>query len=118
MKLTQTFIISILFIVTLAAGCSSESWASSFVVWDGYIYQISDEYISKVGEEIGEEIGEVTIYSDKEGTYSGNFSNEYQVGTKYFSIEGVNTKEAIAIEESDGKYRKATSEGKYGVLTK
>ena len=50
---------------------SSADWAFTFVVWDGYIYQLSDEYV----EDIVEEIGEVTKYSDTEGTYSGNFSN-------------------------------------------
>ncbi|TWT08061.1 hypothetical protein FQV26_09695 [Planococcus sp. CPCC 101016] len=113
MKLNHLLLIALLFLMTLFAGCSSKSWVSSFVVWDGYIYQISDEYLDKVGEEIGE----VTKYSDKEGTYSGNFSNEYKKGTKYFSIEGINTEEAIAIEEGDSKYRKATRDGKYDELT-
>jgi len=49
------------------------------------------------------EIGQVTKHSDKEGTY---FSNKYKNGTKYYSIEGINTDEAIATEE-DGKYQKA-----------
>jgi len=91
------------------AGKSSADWAFGFVVWDGYIYQLSDDYIDKVSEEIGE----VTKYSDMEGTYSGNFSNEYQKGTKYFAITGISTEEAIAIKE-DGKYRKAIRDGKYG----
>lgn len=86
---------------------------SLFVVWDGYIYEISDEYPDNVDNEIGE----VTRYSGEEETYSGNFSNEYKKGTKYFSIEGINTSEAIAIEEDDGKYRKAIRDGKYGELT-
>ena len=112
MKLNHLLLLTLLFLVTLFAGCSSKSWVSSFVVWDSDIYQISEEYVDKVDEEIGE----VTMYSDKEGTYSGNFSNEYKKGTKYFSIEGISTKEAIAIEEDDGKYRKAINNGKYGKL--
>lgn len=91
------------------AGKSSADWAFGFVVWDGYIYQLSDDYI----DEVSEEIGEVTKYSDMEGTYSGNFSNEYQKGTKYYAITGISTEEAIAIKE-DGKYRKAIRDGKYG----
>jgi hypothetical protein len=59
-------------------------------VWDGYRYEVLDEYV----EEIDSEIGEVTSYSDME-TLSGNFSNEYIEGTKYFSIKGVSTDEAI-----------------------
>ncbi|MFT9598303.1 hypothetical protein [Mesobacillus sp.] len=45
--------------------------------------------------------------------YSGNFSNAYKKGTKYYSIEGLSTDEAIAIEESDGQYIKAYREGEY-----
>lgn len=88
---------------------SSADWTSSFIVWDDYIYQVSNEYVNDVGKEIGE----VTKYSDMEGTYSGNFSNVYQKGTKYYSIKDVSTDEAIAIEDK-GKYRKAIRDGKYG----
>jgi hypothetical protein len=84
------------------------SWAYSFVVWDGYIYVISDEYVT----EIGNEIGNVTRHSDME-QYSGNFSNSYKKGTKYYSIEGLSTDQAIAVEESDGQYIKAYREAEY-----
>lgn len=89
-------------------GNSQASWAYSFVVWNDYVYQISDEYV----QEVDKEIGEVTVYSDREGTYSGHFSNEYKKGTEYYSITGVSTDEAIAVKE-DGKYRKAIRDGKY-----
>ena len=104
---------SFLCILVILTGCSlgntQTSWAYSFVVWDDYVYQISSEYV----KEVGEEIGEVTVYSDREGTYTGNFSNEYEKGTKYYSITGVSTEEAIAIKEEDGSYRKAIRDGKY-----
>lgn len=87
---------------------SATSWAYSFVVWDGYIYVISDDYVT----EIGSEIGQVTKHSDME-QYSGNFSNSYTEGTKYYSIEGVSTDIAIAIQEDDGKYKKAVREEEY-----
>ena len=105
--------------IAFLSGCSNDpsaiiknstaSWAFQFVVWDGYIYQLSDEYV----EDVVEEIGEVTKYSDMEGTYSGNFSNVYEKGTKYYAMQGISTEEAIAIEE-EGKYRKAIRDGKYG----
>lgn len=94
---------------TLNANNSSADWAYSFVVWDDYIYQINDEYVL----EVDEEIGEVTAYSDKEGSYKGNFSNEYEKGTKYYSLPGISTDEAIAVQEENGKYRKAIRDGKY-----
>lgn len=84
-------------------------WAYSFVVWDGYVYVVSDEMV----QDVEKQIGHVTKYSDMEGTYSGNFSNSYKKGTKYFSIKGISKDEAIAIEEDDGRFRKATREGKY-----
>jgi hypothetical protein len=119
LKLKNLLFISVIFtiLVSVTTGCSygnseksSASLAFSFVVWNGYIYKLSDEYV----EEVTEEIGEVTKYSDIEGTYSGNFSNEYEKGTKYFSVKGISTDEAIAIQEQDGKYRKAIRYGKYG----
>lgn len=104
--------------IVLLTGCSnneteisdntSEEWAFAFAALDGYIYQISDEYV----EDVSKELGEVIIYSGEEGTYAGNFSNVYEEGTKYYSINGISTKEAIAIEEADGTYRKAVRDGK------
>ena len=92
------------------SGCtSSNDWNSSFVVWDDYIYEISNEYVTDVEEQIGK----VTKYSDEEGAYSGNFSNTYKKGTKYFRISGISLDEAIAVEE-DGQYKKAYQVGKYG----
>jgi hypothetical protein len=88
---------------------SLAKWAYPFVVWDGYIYVISDEYV----EEVDKKIGRVTKYNDMEGTYSGNFSNEYKKGTAYYSITGVSTDEAIAIEDGGGKYKKAIRDGEY-----
>ncbi|MEK3981484.1 hypothetical protein MKY37_20955 [Psychrobacillus sp. FSL K6-2836] len=105
--------------IAFLSGCSNDSsaninnssaeWAFKFVVWDGYIYRLSDEYV----DDIVEEIGEVTNHSVIEDTYSGNFSNVYEKGTKYYAMQGISTEEAIAIEE-EGKYRKAIRDGKYG----
>jgi hypothetical protein len=108
-----SFFTVFLFSVLLIAGCSSSSskdWNTSFVVWESYMYETTNEYVN----EIDEEVGHVTKYSDNEGTYSVNFSNKYQKGTPYYSIKGINTEEAIAIKEVDGKYRKLSRSGKYG----
>jgi len=86
------------------------SWAYSFVVWDGYIYVVSDEVIA----EVGSEIGHVTKYSDME-SYPGNFSNSFAKGTKYYSIKGISKNEAIAVEKSKGQYIKAYREAEYKV---
>lgn len=84
------------------------SWVYSFVVWNGYIYVVSEEYVT----EIGSEIGHVTRFSDMK-QYAGNFSNSYKRGTKYYSIEGIRTDVAIAVEDQYGQYRKAVREGEY-----
>lgn len=88
---------------------ASAKWAYPFVVWDGYVYVMSDEIV----EEVGQQIGKVTKYSDVEGTYSGNFSNVYKKSTKYFSIKGIPTNEAIAVRQQDGVYIKAYRDGEY-----
>ncbi|MGF2616555.1 hypothetical protein FZC84_02035 [Rossellomorea vietnamensis] len=84
------------------------SWAYSFVVWNDYVYVMTDEIVT----DIEKEIGEVTVYSDME-ELPGNFSNEYSAGTKYFSITNLSTNEAIAVEVQAGNYRKAVKEQKY-----
>ncbi|MGP4063173.1 hypothetical protein [Halobacillus sp. H74] len=89
--------------VTLAT-----SWEYPFVVWDGYIYVITDEYV----EEVNEPVGKVTRYSEMHQD-TGNFSNFYKKGTTYFSIVKTDTDEAIAIEESEDLYRKAIREKPY-----
>ncbi|MGE7922540.1 hypothetical protein ACQKND_05090 [Viridibacillus arvi] len=37
----------------------------------------------------------------------GNFSNTYKKGTKYFSIKGISTEQAIAIQVKDDQFLKA-----------
>ncbi|MFS0864329.1 hypothetical protein [Fredinandcohnia sp. 179-A 10B2 NHS] len=102
-------VLFILFISSYPGKTLATSWAYYFVVWDGYIYVISEgDYVT----EIGDEIGHVTRFSDME-QYSGNFSNAYKKGTKYYSIDGVSTDQAIAVEESDGQYIKAYREVEY-----
>ncbi len=83
-------------------------WAYPFVVWKGNMYVVEDEEIT----EVEKKIGRVTVYSDYY-SYGGNFSNAYERGTKYFSIPGVSTKEAIAVETKKGIYRKAVFNGEY-----
>ncbi|WP_194270745.1 hypothetical protein [Fictibacillus phosphorivorans] len=83
-------------------------WVHQFVVWDGFVYVVKDEYV----KEIDQEIGKVTKYSDME-QYAGNFSNVYKEGTKYYSIKDISTNEYIAIEVESGKYKKAARESEY-----
>lgn len=83
-------------------------WAYRFVVWNDTIYVVSEEYVTDVEEEIGQ----VTHYSDQNQT-GGNFSNAYPKGTKYYAIQEVERKEAIAVQQEDHTYIKAYSNGAY-----
>ncbi|MGB5945703.1 hypothetical protein [Paenisporosarcina sp.] len=113
----RSFLLVFLFLFTWSSfflvNKSNADWAYSFVVWDGVIYVVNDEEV----EQVDREIGIVTKYSDMEGTYSGNFSNTYRKGTKYFSIVDVSTDDAIAIEDEKGHYVKAIPDGKYASNT-
>lgn len=84
------------------------SWAYPLVVWDGKTYEVTDEYVT----EVDRVIGHVTSYSDME-SHSGNFSNAYHKGTKYYSIAGVSTDDAIAVEIGKLQYKKAVIRGEY-----
>jgi len=88
---------------------SSASWAYEFVIYKGDIYRITTDIVTNVGKNIGA----VTKYSNIEGTYSGNFSNKYPVGTKYFDIPGVNMNKSIAIQ-FENSYIRADNQGNYG----
>ncbi|MFE7062133.1 hypothetical protein ACFVAD_08270 [Sutcliffiella sp. NPDC057660] len=115
MKTSRCIYSLLVFIIMLVAlsypgKASATSWAYSFVVYEGYIYVVSEESVGE--EEVEKEIGSVTQYSDME-SLPGNFSNAYPVGTKYYSIKGVNTEDMIAVEESEGQYLKAERDGKY-----
>lgn len=87
---------------------NATSWVYYFVVWDDHIYVISDETVTNIDKRIGK----VTAYSDME-SYGGNFSNVYPKGTKYYSIKDVDPKVAIAVQDENGQYIKATREGEY-----
>lgn len=86
-------------------------WAYDFVVYNKNIYVITDKKVS--AELIGSMLGRVTKYSDREGTYSGNFSNIYPKGTQYYEIIGSDVNKAIAIKEKDGTLIEAKYDGEY-----
>ncbi|RED66120.1 hypothetical protein [Cohnella lupini] len=85
-------------------------WEHRFVVYSGDLYVVTDDKIE--GEKIEKKIGKVTRYSDREGTYRGNFSNVYPKGTEYYSIIGIGTGTEIAIKTENG-FVKAINNGKY-----
>ncbi|CAH8720830.1 hypothetical protein M5W83_12075 [Paenibacillus thiaminolyticus] len=109
-----TFILSL-----FVAGCSSQEklptssneWKIIGVIWNGYMYQATEEMVT----EIDEKIGTVEKYSDDESflkSYKDTFSNKYPVGTNLYSIKGVPVTEAIAAEVSNNTHYKLYCEGK------
>lgn len=111
MRFNISLLFSFLISSILYVGIVSADWANMFVVNDGNIYVISEEHLDS--KQIGLKIGKVTRYSDREGTYSGNFSNRYPKGTGYYEIIGVEKNKAIAIKDDKGLYIKATYGGEY-----
>ena len=95
----------------ITVGSIHADWAHKFVVNDGKSYTTSDNPIET--DQIGSKIGKVTLYSDEEGTYWGNFSNYYPKGTEYYNIKGVDINDAIAIKVNDGSFIKADYKSQY-----
>jgi hypothetical protein len=107
-KKIMTLLVVFLCTLIVPTKLFATSWAYPFVVWDGYIYIVNDEYVT----DIDKEIGQVTRYSDMY-QQPGNFSNVYEKGTKYYSIKGVSTDESIAVDDGNGNYKKAVREKEY-----
>ncbi|WP_208585749.1 hypothetical protein [Gracilibacillus suaedae] len=103
-----SFVTIFLIVICFPIKSIATSWAYDFVVWDGYVYEVTEEKV----EMVDEKIGEVTKYSDMY-QYEGNFSNKYPKNTKYFSIKGTSTNEAIAVETENEVYNKAIRKGPY-----
>jgi hypothetical protein len=100
-------IICLLSIVTLG-GCKSAigSYASS-IAWDNISYGVSTTEVSK--DALGKQLGEIKRKKEPMPIKNGN-ANDAPVGSKLFEINGIDTKETIAIEKN-GKFYKATQNG-------
>ncbi|MBS8263906.1 hypothetical protein DYI25_05785 [Mesobacillus boroniphilus] len=102
----RTLLFFILFIFTFTTSVQALSWAYPFVVWNGNVYEVKEEKV--LSNQIGKEIGEVkTKPNDMTGDYYGDVSNAYPKGTKYFEINNISTKNAIAVEVGDNEWQKA-----------
>ncbi|QGH35655.1 hypothetical protein GI584_17065 [Gracilibacillus salitolerans] len=97
--------ISILLLFLIPTTLHALSWAYTFVVLDGRVYEVTDEQINAAL--ISKSVGEVTTQADDHtGKFYGNASNHFPIGTKYFKMEGTDINDAIAVEEQ-GTYLKA-----------
>lgn len=81
-------------------------WAYKFVAWEGGVYEVTEELVD--ASDIGEKIGGVKrMADDRTGSYYGDASNYYEKGTKYYAIKGMDSGNAIAVEEQEGIWLKA-----------
>lgn len=102
----RTVLFFILFIFSFTTSIQALSWAYSFVVWNGNVYEVTDENL--LDSKIGKVIGQVkTKPNDMTGDYYGNASNSYPKGTKYFEIIGTSTESAIAVGVKEKQWVKA-----------
>ncbi|WP_379128935.1 hypothetical protein [Paenibacillus sp. sgz500958] len=111
LKVLMSGLLALILTGVFLAGIASADWAYAFVVYNGNSYVISEVQVDP--GQIGSSIGTVTRYSDEEGTYSGNFSNKYPKGTKYYAINNIEVKESIAVKESGNVYIRADFQGEY-----
>lgn len=109
-KKMKTIIASVILLMTFY-NTAYAKWSYEFVVFNKSIYTITDKKINS--DLIGAVLGQVTSYSNQEGTYSGNFSNTFPKGTKYYNIKGSDSNKVIAIKVKDGTFIEANYEGEY-----
>nr|WP_309098747.1 hypothetical protein [Fredinandcohnia onubensis] len=103
----KTLCITLLFLLFHTISANALSWAYFFVVHDGKVYEAKEEVLLKQTE-LGKEIGKVETKADEySGDYYGNASNYYEIGTRYYKIQGVPITESIAVETEVGQYVKA-----------
>ncbi|MED3652086.1 MULTISPECIES: hypothetical protein [Heyndrickxia] len=108
MKFAMYLRLTILFFIIILSGCSSKSWVANFVKYNDVIYHVSDEKIERVGYKLAE----VKQYIDVEGDIPNLSSNEYREGTEIYSIDGIDTRQAIAVKVGKNKYIKLVSNDK------
>ena len=105
-KQIKQIILTIGMILLFTMTASALSWAYAFVVYNGNVYEVTDQVVSE--SEIDQQIGEVTSKPDDQtGDYNGDASNFYEIGTKYYEMKGTSQKKAIAVENGNGQFKKA-----------
>lgn len=81
-------------------------WTYPFVVWNGNVYEVTEEEI--VENDLGKVIGHVKrTANDRTGNYYGDASNSYPKGTQYYELNGISPESAIAVEVKDSQWVKA-----------
>ncbi|MCR8658976.1 hypothetical protein [Paenibacillus endoradicis] len=73
------------------------------VRWNNQIYRVTSDEVLEIGSEIGEIVTRLTSENYEQ---SDNSSNSFNKGTKLWSIKGIDTTEAIAVQRTEDVYIK------------
>lgn len=90
-----------LLFLSLSLSAQALSWAYAFVVLDGRVYEVTD--VAVLEADLGDVVGEVkTLADDMDGSYYGDASNLYPIGTTYRKVDGEAMEDVLAIEDGSG----------------
>lgn len=91
----------VLLLLSVSLSAQALSWAYAFVVLDGRVYEVMD--VAVLEADLGEVVGEVkTMADDMDGSYYGDASNMYPVGTTYRKVNGEAMEDVLAVEGGSG----------------
>jgi|GEM_PF-3153777 len=86
-------------------------WFADFpyplVRWNNQVYRVTVDEVVEIDSEIGEI---VTRLTSENYEASDNSSNIFDAGTKLWSIEGIDTKDEIAVHKDEGIYIKLVAD--------
>lgn len=90
-----------LLLLSVSLSVQALSWAYAFVVLDGRVYEVMD--VAVLEGDLGEVVGEVkTMADDMDGSYYGDASNMYPIGTTYREVNGEAKEDVLAVEDESG----------------
>ncbi|MFL9649833.1 MULTISPECIES: hypothetical protein [Exiguobacterium] len=91
----------VLLFLSISLSAQALSWAYAFVVLDGRVYEVMD--VAVLEGDLGEVVGEVrTMADDMDGSYHGDASNMYPIGTTYRKVNGEAIEDVLAVEDEAG----------------
>ncbi|UTT43725.1 hypothetical protein [Exiguobacterium aurantiacum] len=91
----------VLLLLSVSLSAQALSWAYAFVVLDGRVYEVMD--VAVLDDDLGEVVGEVkTMADDMDGSYYGDASNMYPIGTTYRKVNGEAIEDVLAVEDESG----------------
>ncbi|QUE87372.1 hypothetical protein [Exiguobacterium alkaliphilum] len=91
----------VVMLLSITVSVHALSWAYAFVVLDGRVYEVMD--VAVLESDLGDVVGEVkTMADDMDGSYYGDASNMYPLGTKYRAVDGESIEDVIAVEDESG----------------